>query len=171
MARASTRTSVRKPRAPKTPQEVASTAVSTALADVARAVLVVFNGNHGGRYSYMTKDADIKVGDYAVVISPHAGNSSFTLDTMQGHLTIVRVVDVQETVQSVNAASKWLLCRLPLEEALARMARQEQLKVLQAKIAKARKAAEERVQLEQLRNLSPELDALINEFDAIAQTV
>lgn len=160
---------VKKTRKKATPQETAANAVSTALAQVARVVIVNFPSSNQG-YAYHTRDESIGVGDYALVISPYADRSpagSWRFDSLGGHLTIVKVVDVKETTHSIQAASKWILSKIDMSQALAEAERREQIEVLQAKIKKARKEAEERVKLEQLRALSPELDALITQLDGL----
>lgn len=150
------------------PQETAANAVSTALANVARVVLACFEGNPTC-YSYLTRDESLAVGDFALVLSPHGnrGGGSWYLEELRGHLTIVKVVDIKETVQSINAASKWIIGKLDLSDAFAEARRREEIAVLEAKIKQARKAAEERVKLEQLRELSPELDTLITQLDQL----
>lgn len=163
------RTSVAKARIAKSPQDTAANAVSTALANVSRVVIVNFAGNPQ-TYSYHTRDESIQVGDYCLVISPIQDHKrgSWRIQNLNGFLTIVKVVDVKETTHSINMASKWIVGKLDITSALAEAERQEQLAVLKAKIDKARKAAEERVKLEQLRELSPELDSLITAYDALS---
>jgi hypothetical protein len=150
----------------QTAQETAANAVSTALADVSRVVLVVFN-NNCQTYAYHTRDSSLKVGDYALVVSPHDGPRGFRVDELNGSLQIVKIVDIKETVHSINAASKWIVGKIDLTAAFEEQRRREEIAVLQAKIQKARKAAEERVKLEQLRELSPELDTLITQLDQL----
>lgn len=148
------------------PQETAANAVSTALSQVSRVVLVVFNGN-SQPYAYHTRDPDLKVDDFALVVSPHDGPRGFRVPELNGSLQIVRIVDVKETTHSINAASKWIVGKIDLTAAFEEARRREEIAVLQAKIQKARKAAEERVKLEQLRELSPELDTLITQLDQL----
>lgn len=157
---------VRKPKA--TPRETATRAVSTALAECSRVVIVHF-GDNTQTYAYHTRDESIEVGDFAIVISPYSGRNTtgFATPELGGYPTIVKVVDVKETVHSVNMASKWIIQKLNLASAIAEAQRKEAIEVLRAKISKARKAAEERVKLEQLRELSPELNELINQYDAL----
>jgi hypothetical protein len=159
---------VAKTRARKSPQETAANAVSTALAQVARVVIVQFPSNNQG-YAYHTRDASIGVDDFCLVISPYADRNcgSFRIPELNGYLAIVRVIDVKETPHSINAASKWIVGKLDISQAIAEGERLAQIEVLQAKIKKARKEAEERVKLEQLRELSPELGTLMDELDAL----
>jgi hypothetical protein len=157
-------------RTKKTAQETAANAVNTALAAVSRVVIVNFPSSNQG-YAYHTRDDSIGVGDYCLVISPYADRSpagSWRFDALNGHLTIVKVVDIKETTHSINAASKWILGKIDLSLALAEAERRQKIEVLQAKITKARKEAEARIKLEQLREYSPELDALITEMDELS---
>lgn len=162
------KTAVKRTRKVSTPQETAANAVSTALANVARVVLCCFPGS-STQYSYYTRDESIGKGDYCLVVSPYENRNggSHAITELGGYLNIVKVADVKETVQAVNAAHSWILQRLDISAALNEAARREAAKVLRAKISKARKAAEERVQLEQLRSLSPELDSLLTQLDEL----
>jgi hypothetical protein len=157
---------VARTRRKATPQETAANAVSASLAQVSRVVLVVFNGNTQP-YAYHTRDPELKVGDFALVVSPHDGPRGFRVPELDGSLQIVRVVDVKETAHSINAASKWIVGKIDLTAAFEEAERRGQIAVLEAKIKQARKAAEERVKLEQLRELSPELDGLITQLDQL----
>lgn len=157
-----------KARKKATPQETAANAVSTALANVSRVVIVQFSGNPQ-TYAYHTRDESLKEGDLALVISPYGAShgGSWKMPELGGYLTIVKVVSIQETAHSINAASKWIVGKLDLTTAFEEARRREEIAVLEAKIKQARKAAEERVKLEQLRELSPELDTLITQLDQL----
>lgn len=157
---------VRKPK--PSPQETATKAVSKSLAECSRVIIVHF-GDNTQTYAYHTRDESIQVGDFAIVISPYSSRNTtgFATPELGGYPTIVKVVDVKETVHSVNMASKWIIQKLDLRAAIEEAQRKEAIEVLRAKITKARKAAEERVKLEQLRELSPELDDLLNQYDAL----
>jgi hypothetical protein len=169
--RRTTKTIVRKPalkrRTSKSPQQTAAQAVSTALAQVSRVVIVNFHDNNQG-YAYHTRDESLGVGDFAVVISPHSGRGSGGfIPELNGYPTIVKVVDVKETSHSINAASKWIVQKVDLALAIAEGERRQRIEVLEAKITKARREAEARVKLEQLREFSPELSGLLDELDQL----
>ena len=150
----------------KTPQQAAAQALSTALASVARVVLVNF-ANNDNNYSYYTRDESIVEGDYCIVISPFCDSYGFHNAQLGGYPSIVKIVSVKETVESVNIASKWIIQKLDLTAAIAEAEVRDRIQVLETKIKKARKAAEERIKLDQLRELSPELDGLITELDSL----
>ena len=150
----------------KSPQQAAAKALSTALANVARVVLVNFAGNDAN-CSYYTRDESIVEGDYCIVIIPFSDRYGFHNAQLNGYPSIVKVLSAKETVQSVSAASKWIVQKLDLTAAIAEANKRERISVLETKIKKARKAAEERIKLDQLRELSPELNDLINELDSL----
>ena len=109
------------------------------------------------------------------MISPYSGRAPwvegndhhFREEALGGYPSVVRVVDVKETTHSINKASKWIVQKLDLSVAMAEAEKRQQIQVLTAKISKARKEAEERVKLEQLRELSPELSSLLDQLDAL----
>ena len=151
-----------------TPKTTLAQALSTIT--LPRIVAVIFPGN-STEYSYHCDIADVNVGDYVIVASPHPSNDRYSYSgqnffspELKGYPTVVRVVRTEETTRDVNKATKWVIQKLDIDKYVARMAYEQQVDVLQAKISKAKKEALERAQLATLRSLSPELDALVTEL-------
>lgn len=138
-------------------------------APVMRTVTVNFAGSPGQPYAYQTYDETIQKDDFVIVISPYDGHrgqsktSPLYSKEANGFPVVVRVVSVVETVESVLRATKWIIGKVDLETAILEEQQRQQKALLDAKIARATKDALESIQLERLRSLSPELDALITE--------
>jgi hypothetical protein len=129
-----------------------------------RTVTVEFSNGAYNRYAYLTRDDRIAKGDYVVVISPY-GNDNATRwrsEEVDGYVTLVKVVSVIETAESITKASKWIVQRIDLTEVAAQLQRQKEIALLDARIAKETAAALRAIQLEQLRGISPVLDRLIS---------
>jgi hypothetical protein len=128
-----------------------------------RTVTVEFSNGAYNRYAYLTRDDRIAKGDFVVVISPY-GNDNATRwrsEEVDGYVTLVKVVSVIETAESITKASKWIVQRVDLTEVAAQLQRQREIALLDARIAKETAAALRAIQLDKLRGLNPELDRLI----------
>lgn len=131
-------------------------------------VAVIFPGN-STEYSYHCDIPDVQQGDYVIVASPNASDryvrsQNFFSPELKGYPTVVRVVRTQETVKDVSKASKWVIQKLDIDKYVERLAHEQQVEVLRAKIKRAKEEAMERAQLATLRTLSPELDLLVTEL-------
>lgn len=127
-----------------------------------RIVRCQFDDSRGAKtYGYFAGDLDIKAGDYAVVASPNSSGGDVYDDDAGGYLKVVRVVSVEADVSSVERAAKWLIAKVDTSAYAERRRRIEEVKTLDAQIARARKAAIELLELQQLAALSPALADLI----------
>jgi hypothetical protein len=131
-------------------------------------VAVIFPGN-STEYSYHCDIPDVQQGDYVIVASPsgpdrYDRNQNFFSPELKGYPTVVRVVRTQETVKDVSKASKWVIQKLDIDKYVERLAYEQQVDVLKAKIKRAKEEALERAQLATLRALSPELEQLVTEL-------
>lgn len=147
----------------------AATLAALQIATLPRIVAVVFP-NSNTEYSYYCDIPEIKAGDYAVVASPYGPSASrgmnerFFAHEINGHPTVVRVVRTEETIKDVSKAAKWIIARVEIERYAERLAQEQKIEVIKAKIKRAKEEALERAQLASLRELSPELDLLITEL-------
>jgi hypothetical protein len=132
-----------------------------------RIVAVIFPGN-STEYSYHCDIPEVQQGDYVIVASPSGDrydrNQNFFSPELKGYPTVVRVVRTEETVKDVSKATKWVIQKLDIDKYVERLAHEQKIDVLRAKIKRAKEAALERAQLASLRELSPELDLLITEL-------
>lgn len=132
-------------------------------------VAVIFPGN-STEYSYHCDIPDVQQGDYVIVASPNVSHDrydrsqNFFSPELKGYPTVVRVVRTQETVRDVSKASKWVIQKLDIDKYVERLAYEQQVEVLRAKIDRAKKEALERAQMATLRTISPELDLLVTEL-------
>lgn len=111
-------------------------------------------------YAYYTDDETIAKDDFVVVVSPYGEVYD---DESQGYVKVVKVVSVEETVEAITKASKWIVQKVDLAAYRERMKRIERLKLLDAKIEQAKKEAMRRLELKQLMDMSPELKQLVEE--------
>jgi hypothetical protein len=122
-------------------------------------------------YAYYTADQDIAVGDYVNVVSPYDGQfnerGNHFEEALGGHLVVVKVVSVEETVESIERAAKWVVSRIDVTAYAERQAKQERRQVLLAKVRKLEKEARARMELDKLRELSPELATAIDELSEL----
>ncbi len=118
-------------------------------------------------YAYLTSDPSIIVGDLVVVISPYPNAGTFSHPKVARFPTIVQVSSVEETAESITKATKQIVCKIDLERVVELQERHKAIQLLDARIAKATEAALEQIQLQQLKALSPELDALIQQRNAL----
>lgn len=136
-----------------------------------RTVTVEFSNGAFNRYAYLTRDDEITKGDFVVVISPY-GNDNATRwrsELVDGYVTLVKVTSVVETAESITKASKWIVQRIDLTEVAARIAHQKQLATLDARIERAKAKALKDLELQTLRDLSPELNYLIDCRNALTK--
>ncbi len=160
----------------------------------ARIVNVEFSLNSGKCYAYYTNDPSIVAGDLVVVVTPwtpgdapaQCGVSRWAAEVagdvapvfgpdvasalpgsppvIIGGAKIVRVVSTVETVNGVENVREWIVTKLDFSAFIAARARKEQIKVLRAKIHRARNEALESLQLDELAAKSPALKGLLDEL-------
>lgn len=106
-------------------------------------------------YSYFSDDLSIQIGDRAVVESPHDG------------YTLVRVVSVGDTIEGLEKAYKYLVCKIDDSAYLARKAKDREIALLRIKLEKEKKLAEERKVLESLREVSPEAAEIVDKLEKL----
>lgn len=106
-------------------------------------------------YAYLTEDESIKNDDAVVVDSPNGGYK------------VVRVVSVEETVESVTKASKWIVQRVDDTEYKERIAKEKRKAVLEVKLAKAVEEARKKVDYNELAKLNPEIAKMVEEMNSI----
>lgn len=106
-------------------------------------------------YAYYTEDADIGVGDALVVDSPYGGYK------------VVACVSVSDTVDAIQKAAKWVVDRVDVSGHAKREANRQKREVLIARIQRAEKEARAKLEMEKLRDLSPELKGLLDELKAL----
>lgn len=151
----------------------ATRAERTQIMSLPKIVGVVFPGNNTV-YSYYSDIEGLQVDDYAIVAAPYGdhryGGSSFHSTELQGFPTVVRIVSTTETVRAISKAAKWIIQKIDIDRYVSRLAEEQKLEVLKAKIAKAKKDALEQLELGRLRSLSPELDMLLDELATLTGT-
>jgi aminopeptidase N len=118
-------------------------------------VTVTF-GAHSGTYAYMTDIEGIEVGDTLVVDSPSNG------------FTCVTVMSVQETADSVEKATKWVVSKVDVAGYKERLERAERRKLLTAKLKKMQSEALEADQFAALIKLVPGAAALVEELKSLS---
>jgi hypothetical protein len=124
-------------------------------------VRAVFEDGRGHKdYAYYTNDNSLVKGDFAIVVSPFGNLYD---DKSQGYITVVKVISIEETVEAITKASKWIVQKVDLDSYREHMAQIARVKLLDAKIEVARKEAMHRLELKQLMDLSPELATLVKE--------
>lgn len=143
----------------------------TQVVHLPKIVAVIFPGN-STEYSYHCDIPDVQVSDYVIVASPSGdrydrSGQNFFSPELKGYPTVVRVVRTQETVKDVSKATKWVIQKLDIDKYVERLAHEQQVDVLKAKIDRAKKEIMERAQLATLRSMSPELDALVTELASL----
>lgn len=136
-------------------------------APVERMVTVQFDGSPK-RYAYQTNDPTIAVDDLCIVIAP-SSHYAERFNAAGGYPTIVKVTSVQETAESITRATKWIVQKIDLSTAIEAQAKREAIALLDAKIARETKRAQEMLTLERLRDLSPELSALIDQRNELTR--
>jgi len=107
-------------------------------------------------YAYMTDIEGIEAGDTLVVDSP---NSAFTC---------VTVISVQETAESVEKATKWIVSKVDVAGHKARLERAERRNLLTAKLKKMQAEALEADQFAALIKLVPGAAALVDELKSLS---
>lgn len=122
-------------------------------------------------YAYFAGELDVKEGDYVVVASPHnpSGYTGGGIHDVEcgGYLTVVRVTSVDPNAEGIRKAAKWIISKVDVTEYVARRQRVEQLKTLDQAIRAAEAQARKQLEMEKLRELSPELAALIDQRNAL----
>lgn len=116
----------------------------------------------GKDYAYYAADTikDLAVGDYAVVISPYGAIYD---EASQGYVNIVQITSLEEDLEGVTKAAKWLVQKVDLSDYRDRLAKALRIRTLDARIETAKKEAMKRVELQRLMEASPELADLIKE--------
>jgi hypothetical protein len=110
---------------------------------------------HGGLYAYLTDIEGLEVGDTLVVDSPNSG------------FTCVTVTSVEETAESVDKATKWIVSKVDVAGYKARLKKAERRKLLTAKLKKMQAAALEADQFAALIKLVPGAAALVEELKSL----
>lgn len=118
-------------------------------------VTVNYNTSHQS-YAYLTDIEGIEKGDTLVVDSPSNG------------FTCVTVVSVEETVESVTKATKWVVSKVDVAAYKERMQKAERRKVLVAKLKKMQEQALEKDMFSKLGELDPNAIPLIEELKKLA---
>jgi hypothetical protein len=121
-----------------------------------KTVTVKFAGMSGQTYAYLTDIEGIEVGDTLVVDSPNTG------------FACVTVTSVQETAQTVEKASKWIVSKVDAAGYKARLERAERRKLLTAKLKKMQAEALEADQFAALIKLVPGAAALVDELKSLS---
>lgn len=120
-----------------------------------KTVTVKFNTS-STLYAYLTDIEGIEIGDTLVVDSP---TSSYTC---------VKVVSVEETVESIEKATKWVVCKVDTAAYRERLEKIEKRKLLTAKLKKMQQEALEADQFATLVKLNPDASALVEELKALS---
>jgi len=107
-------------------------------------------------YAYLTDIEDVHVGDTLVVDAPTSG------------YTCVKVVSVEETVESIEKATKWVVCKVDTAAYRERLEKIEKRKLLTAKLKKMQQEALEADQFATLVKLNPDALALVEELKALS---
>lgn len=119
-------------------------------------VTVKFNPPHSQGYAYMTDIEGVEVGDTLVV------------DSSNGGFNCVTVVSVEETVEGVEKATKWIVSKVDVAGYRERLAKIEKRKLLLAKLKKMQAEALEADQFATLIKLNPDAAALVEELKNLA---
>lgn len=133
-------------------------------------VQVSFSDGSASEYAYFDGGLDLQVGDFAVVASPYGdSNGGIHDDESGGYLKVVRVVSVDPNVEGIRKVAKWIVAKVDVSEYRSRRKRIEDLKAIDAQIALAEREARKALEMSKLRELSPELAALIDAREALAK--
>lgn len=121
-----------------------------------RTISVKFTEGYSDKiYAYLTEDQTIKADDTVVVDSPNGGYKC------------VRVVSVEETVESVTKASKWIVQKVDDTVYKSLIEKQKRKAVLEAKLSKAVEEARKQVDYDALAKLNPAIAELVAELKTI----
>lgn len=115
-----------------------------------KGAVIKFEGNYK-QYEFKT-DLDLKKGDLVVC------------DTSIGY-SVGEVINLLEEI--TNKATKWLVCKVDLENHKARLVKEAKLKDLKAKMEKRRKQLQDIQVYELLAKDDPEMASLLVEFQQI----
>lgn len=119
-----------------------------------KTVSVKFDGNSRS-YAYMTDIEGVEVGDVLVVHTPHSG------------YTCVTVTSVDETADTVEKATKWVVCKVDVAGYNDRIEREERRRLLLAKLKKMQAEVLEADQFKLLAKLNPDAAKLVKELKSI----
>lgn len=122
-------------------------------------------------YAYFAGNLDLAEGDYVVVASPYGDGGACFDEESGGYLKVVRVVSVDENLEGVQKAAKWVIGKVDLVEYRERRQKVEQMRTIEARIHRAAADARKRLELDALVAVSPDLKALLAERDALASAV
>lgn len=150
--------------------------IDTTTAETVPAALVVGQAvvrctfDDGGKeYGYFAGGIELKEGDAVVVASPYGEGPNSNRGTFDeacgGYLKVVRVSSVEPNVDAIERAAKWIIGKVDTAEYVQRRERIEELRTLDAQIKRAAREATQRLELEQLKAVSPELTALLAKRD------
>lgn len=121
-------------------------------------------------YAYFDGGLDLQVGDFAVVASPYGDSSGGVYDEeCGGYLKVVQVSSVDPNVEGVRKVAKWIVSKVDVTDYRARRKKVEDLKALDARIVAAEREARKALEMTKLRELSPELAALIDAREALTK--
>ena len=118
-------------------------------------VTVMFNSTTQ-LYAYLTDIEGVEVGDILVVDSPSSG------------FVCVTVTSVNETADSVEKATKWIVSKVDVAGHKARLEKAERRKLLTAKLKKMQEEALEADQFAALIKLVPSASALVDELKSLS---
>jgi len=135
-----------------TPEEVL--AEPTVTGEGVTRVKVKF-GNTMSSYAYLCDIPGIAVGDHVVVDSPSNG------------LTVVKVVQIGDTVENVTKATKWIVDKVDVSAHKARLARIERKKLLEAQLEKALEEELRKDRYARLAQADAALAALVAEYNQL----
>ena len=135
-----------------TPEEVL--AEPTVTGEGVTSVKVKF-GNTMSSYAYLCDIPGIAVGDHVVVDSPSNG------------LTVVKVVQIGDTVENVTKATKWIVDKVDVSAHKARLARIERKKLLEAQLEKALEEELRKDRYARLAQADAALAALVAEYNQL----
>lgn len=126
-------------------------------------VKAVFQDGAGNKdYAYYADETlkDLQPGDFAVVVAPHG---QLYDEKSKGYVTTVRIVSLDEDLEGVTKAAKWIVQRIDMDGYRDRIAKADRIRLLDARIETAKREAMKRVELQKLMDASPELAELIKE--------
>lgn len=139
-------------------------------------VQVMFEGTPNKLYSYHCDIEGVAPGDFVVVISPKATgyekNPHFFSQEMEGYPTVVRVMNTEQSISRITAATKFVIEKINIDKYVSRLAHERQVEVLQFRIEEEKKKALELFELAKLRDLNPTLGGLVDQLAALTgQTI
>lgn len=118
-----------------------------------RIIRVRFPNSHTSQtYAYYTDIEGIVEGDVVVVNAPSDG------------MTCVKVVSVEEDVDGIKKANKWIVCKVDVAAYEARKEAEQRKELLKAKLEKMKKEALERQTYDMLLTMMPEAAEIIEEL-------